>query len=69
MIDELMSQFDEDSDRLITQDEFSTGFNKIIHKVKHMVVDKDDSSRKYWPTLHKVSSPFHCSVFCRLLAQ
>ena len=33
----------------------------VSHKAKNMVADKDDSSRKYLPKLHRVSSPLHLS--------
>ncbi|XP_050224917.1 sodium/calcium exchanger NCL2-like [Mercurialis annua] len=56
-IDELMIQFDEDSNRLITEDEFVAGCDKIIRKAKKMIADKNDSSRKYLPRLHNMVQP------------
>ncbi|XP_015576901.2 sodium/calcium exchanger NCL2 [Ricinus communis] len=56
-VQELMTQFDEDSNRSITEDEFVSGCHKIIGKAKQMVADDNDSSRKYLPQLHKMVQP------------
>lgn len=58
-IEELMKHFDQDSNHLITLDEFLGGCEKYVQNAKKLVADKTDSSKKYFPGIHRVSNPAH----------
>ncbi|KAF2305195.1 hypothetical protein GH714_002969 [Hevea brasiliensis] len=57
-IKQLMKHFDQDSNHLITVDEFLGGCERFVRNAKEMVADKTDSSKQYFPGIHRMVQPW-----------